>query len=138
MTVLILDASVTMAWCFEKSRTPVTDAALDAIRDDRAIVPALWALEVGNVLAISERRGLIDERAIANFLALLETIPKEIHDQHLGSSFGDVLRLARMHRLTTYDAVYLELALRLRIPLATLDAPLVAAAEKAGAPLFRA
>jgi len=138
MTALVLDASVTMAWCFEESKSPFTDAALDAVRDDRAVVPALWALEVANALAVAERRGLVSSDKMRRFLDLLTTLPTEIHHHEPRSAFGDVLSLARAHKLSSYDAAYLELSRRSGLPLATLDASLRAAAKKASARLFSA
>ena len=92
-------------------------------------MPLLWWFEVRNVLVINERRGRIDPPGSAAFLADLETLPISFDRQ---SDSATVLALAREHRLTVYDAAYLELARRLEAPLATLDRRLAAAARAAG------
>lgn len=126
----VLDASVTLAWCFEDEATPGTDALLKRLADDVAITPALWELEVINVLLLAERRGRITESQTARFVALLTQLP--IHADSVGADLGAVLAAGRHHKLTAYDAVYLVLAEREGIPLATLDAKLRAAAQAAG------
>ena len=68
---VVIDASVTMAWCFDDEATPLTDGVLDRLREDEAVVPALWQLEVANVLLIAERRGRITEAQATRFLDLL-------------------------------------------------------------------
>ncbi|HVS11842.1 MAG TPA: type II toxin-antitoxin system VapC family toxin [Planctomycetota bacterium] len=121
MTVLVLDASVTLSWCFPDRRTPFTTHVLHEIADGFAVVPGLWALEVGNALAASERKGYLEPADIASFLGDLEELPKRVEHQPPERALGRVLDLARSHKLSTYDACYLELAERLALPLATLD-----------------
>jgi len=126
----VLDASVTLAWCFEDETTPETDALLNRLAEDAAITPTLWELEVVNVLLLAERRGLITESQAARFVSLLTQLP--IHVDSAGADMGAVLAAGRHHGLTGYDAAYLVLAEREGIPLATLDAKVRAAAQAAG------
>ncbi|MCA0305122.1 MAG: type II toxin-antitoxin system VapC family toxin [Proteobacteria bacterium] len=131
----VLDASVTAAWCFADGRYPVADAAFERLAHERAVVPALWWVEIRNVLIMGERRRRIDAAATAQFLSDLERMPIEAQG---GPASEIVLALARRHKLTAYDAIYLELAGRLCVPLATLDARLAGAAEADDIPLVRA
>lgn len=130
---IVIDASVTMAWCFDDEATPMTDGVLDRLRDQEAFVPALWQLEVANVLLIAERRGRITEAQATRFLDLLMQLPIRI-DQSL-TNVAALLAAGRRHRLTAYDAAYLLLAERIGAPLATLDSNLIAAALTAGVEL---
>lgn len=98
-----------------------------------AIVPVLWWFEVRNVLVINERRGRIDWPGSGAFLADLERLPIHLDRQPDSEA---ILALARQHRLTVYDAAYLELALRMDAPLATLDQQLARAARGAQVPLL--
>lgn len=126
----VVDASVTLAWCFEDEATPQTEAILDRLSDDTAVVPSLWELEVSNVLLLGERRGRLTESQSARFVALLAQLP--ILVDTASADMGAVLATGRRHVLTAYDAAYLVLAEREGVPLATLDAGLRAAAQAAG------
>ena len=126
----VVDASVTLAWCFEDEATPQTEAILDRLIDDTAIVPALWELEVSNVLLMGERRGRLTEAQSARFVALLGQLP--IHVDSATVEMGAVLAAGRRHELTAYDAAYLVLAEREGVALATTDAGLRSAAKGAG------
>ena len=119
MTVVV-DASVTLAWCFEDEATPDTEAVLDRQQEDEAIVPILWQLEVANVLLVAERRGRITEAQVTRFVGLLEQLPIRIDMS--GTELTALLSLGRRHGLSAYDTAYLALAERLAAPLATLDA----------------
>jgi predicted nucleic acid-binding protein len=132
---IVLDSSIVGCWCFPDENSPVADAAFDRLGADRAIVPVLWWFEVRNVLVINEWRGRIDPPSSAAFLANLEKLP--IHYDRQADS-ESVLALARAHRLTVYDAAYLELAHRTLSPLATLDRKLADGARAAGVPLVEA
>jgi predicted nucleic acid-binding protein len=128
----VVDASVTACWAFRDEDHPVADAALERLRADDAAAPALWWFEVRNILVVNERRRRLAEADSAAFLRdlarlpiLLDRTPQE----------GEVLRLARTHRLSAYDAAYLELARRTGVALATLDAALVRAARAEAVPL---
>jgi predicted nucleic acid-binding protein len=129
----ILDASATAAWCFPDEDSPEAEVALERLTHEIALVPALWWAEIRNVLIVAERRARIDATVTARFLADLERLPIQT-DRSPTSDL--VLALARRHGLTTYDAIYLELATRLSLPLATLDARLASAERADGVPLL--
>lgn len=132
MTSFVLDASVTLAWCFRDESTPAAWRLLDRLRTAPAHVPVLWALEVGNILLGAERRRRITGARIAEFLGILGDLDIRVDPDLPGRAFRDVLPLARERRLTTYDAAYLELATRLGLPLATKDGALASAAAGLG------
>ena len=138
MTDLVLDASVALTWCFKNEATAAADRVLGRLAAEAASVPAIWHLEIANVLALSERRGRITPAGSAEFIALLETLEIVIDEETPSRVFGRVLDLAREERLTTYDAAYLELAMRLGVPLASKDADLCDAAERLGVSVLRA
>jgi predicted nucleic acid-binding protein len=125
---MVLDSSIIGCWCFPDESSPIADTAFGQLDSGEAIVPVLWWFEVRNVLVINERRGRIDPAGSTAFLADLEKLPIVFDRQ---SDSATVLALARTHRLTIYDAAYLELARRLDVPLATLDRQLAGAARAA-------
>jgi predicted nucleic acid-binding protein len=129
---LVLDSSVTLAWIYSAETTDAIRDVLDRLTETGALVPSLWRLEVANVLEMGVRKGRSDagfrDSALAD-LALLPIIVDPETDRH---AWGETLRLASLHRLTLYDAAYLELARRRRLPLATLDADLRTAASAEG------
>lgn len=133
---LVLDVSLSCAWCFaDEAREPAW-AILEQLQAGRAYVPALWLWETTNVLVQAERRGRISPAAIRTFLGLLEGLPINVDQPSTASAWHDTLALARSHRLSSYDAAYLELALRRGLPLATRDKALQAAARLEGVPLM--
>lgn len=131
MTALILDASVASAWVLDDEREPRADAALALLEERGGLVPQLWHLEVRNVLLAAERRGRIAADLVNDRLAELAELPIQTAAE---PDLDQVLALARAHRLSVYDAVYLALARRHDAPLATLDAALAGAAEAADVP----
>lgn len=131
---IVIDASVTMAWCFEDEATERTEAVLDHLRSDEGVVPALWHLEVANVLLVAERRERMTEAQVSRFLDLLGQLPIRIDPQPIDTTA--VLAAGRRHGLSAYDATYLVLAERLGVPCATLDERLCAACTAAGVRLF--
>jgi len=133
---IVIDASVTMAWCFEDEATPAADDVLDRLCNDEATVPPLWQLEVANVLLVAERRGRISEAQASRFVGLLDQLPIRIDVDVEAFDFAGVLGVGRRHGLSAYDSSYLLLAERLGAPLATLDAALVAAGRAAGVPVL--
>jgi predicted nucleic acid-binding protein len=136
--VLVLDASVTVSWCFPERRTDFTTRVLREIADGFAVVPGLWSLEVANALVVAERKGYLKASQVEAFLRDLEELPKQVENPRSEQVFGRTLELARAHKLSAYDACYLELAERMGLPLATLDSELVKAAKKAGVALLEA
>jgi predicted nucleic acid-binding protein len=131
VTVLVLDASVTVSWCFPDRRSAFTTRVLRELSNGFAVVPGLWALEVANALAVAERKGYLGAAHLATFLRDLADLPKQVEHHLPEQAFGRVLELARSSKLSTYDACYLELAQRMGLPLATLDEALKRAAKKA-------
>ncbi|MDQ6874636.1 MAG: type II toxin-antitoxin system VapC family toxin [Actinomycetota bacterium] len=130
----VIDTSVTMAWCFEDEATEETEAVLDKLRTDRAVVPAVWQLEVINVLLVAERRRRITEAKAARFLDLLLHLPILVDESPTDTTA--VLAAGRRHNLSSYDAAYLVLAEKLAAALATLDDGLRSASRGAGVPLL--
>lgn len=129
---LVLDCSVAVSWCFEDEASPVTDAILERVRDDGALVPALWHLELGNVLIQAERRKRLTAAQTATLLALIRALPVVTDDESPARVLGEVLTLARAEELTAYDAAYLELTIRKGLPLASHDRALADAARGHG------
>jgi predicted nucleic acid-binding protein len=132
--VFVIDASVTLAWCFEDEATDATEAVLDQFNNDEAMVPAIWPLEVANVMLVAERRGRLSEAQASRFLDLLQQLPIGIDEVPIG--IAEVVATGRRHELSSYDASYLVLAERIGAALATLDRRLADAATRAGVPLL--
>jgi len=128
----IVDNSVALAWCFEDEQTTEIMALLDRVTETGAVVPQLWPIEALNGLLTAERRGRIDGAVRRRLAGFLQDLPISIDDETTGRVWTTTAQLAESHRLTAYDATYLELALRLGLPLATTDKPLVAAARSVG------
>lgn len=136
---LVLDASTTLAWLVRRinpSEDRLADKALRRIQRSGAVVPALWFHEVANGILMAERRGGIAISTSASFLGLVETLPIEQDKVSPSSVLKTAIFLARSHGLTSYDAVYLELVLRIGGTLATFDNQLAKAARKAGGKIF--
>lgn len=138
MTAFVLDSSVALAWCFADEASPASDRLLDRLQRDGAVVPALWPLEVANVLRMAERRRRIACSSSDRFVDLLARLPISIDEETAGRAMGDTLALARDRDLTVYDAAYLELARRLVLPLATRDLDLRKAARAERVALLQA
>lgn len=130
--MFFLDCSVTMAWVFPDEATDATARLRDQLEDDRAVVPSLWAIEVGSVLLAAIKRKRIGAENWQELCAHLEALPIEIDPFSVSRVLGGALRLAHSYDLSVHDAVYLELALRRQLPLATLDQALGTAARAAG------
>ncbi len=131
---MVIDTSLTMAWCFEDEATDDSDAILDRLVDDEAVVPSLWEFEVTNVLRGAERRARITEAQAARFVDLLMQLPIRIDASP--TDVTALLAAGRRHDLSTYDAAYLVLAERLAAPLGTLDDRLATAGRNAGVDLL--
>ncbi len=125
----VLDASVTACWAFDDEDHPLAALAIERMRTDEAHVPALWWFEVRNILIVNERRGRLTVDHTATFLRALSRLGIAVDTS---PDEAAILALARRHRLTVYDAAYLELARREALPLATLDSDLAAAARAEG------
>ena len=130
--MFVLDASVVASWCFPDEIHPNSEAALLRIAHESAVVPSLHWLELRDVLLMGERRNPLTEAQTARFLRYVSELPIEVdHDP----DEAVVLGLARTHRLSVYDAAYLELAQRSRLALATLDGALMDVARATKVPL---
>jgi predicted nucleic acid-binding protein len=135
----VLDASVTMRWFFgdgKPQELAYAGKVLDAMKDASALVPVTWGLEVANVIARAEAKGLVTEARSGAFLEMLDGVDIEVDAATSAHALSDTLQLARRYKLSAYDASYLELALRSGVPLATLDEDLQKAARKAGVKKF--
>jgi predicted nucleic acid-binding protein len=113
-----------MAWCFEDESGPYADAVLESFSQSMALTPAIWPLEVGNMLVVAERRGRLTKADSVRFLNLLRQLPIVVEPETARRMFGEILALAREQNISTYDASYLDLAMRSGLPLATQDAAL--------------
>ena len=135
----VLDNSVTMRWFFGDGKSQELAYAgkvLDALKQDSARVPMTWGLEVANVIARAEAKGLVTEARSEMFLELLDGVDIDVDSATFAHALSDTLQLARRYKLSAYDASYLELSLRSGLPLATLDEDLQKAAKKAGVVRF--
>jgi predicted nucleic acid-binding protein len=132
VTVCVLDCSVALAWFLPGEATPHTEALLDRVAEAGAAVPALWPLEVANVLLMAERRGRITRAHRVTALTSLRRLPIRIDPETADHAWTATSDLAAAQGLTLYDATYLELCLRADLPLATLDQPLSKAARALG------
>lgn len=132
MTVFVLDCSIAAAWLFEDEAGPETDRLLEQLRGGGAWAPNLWHLEVGNMLIQAERRGRITAAQVTTCLERLSHLPITTDAETPARAFREILTLARAQTLTTYDAAYLELAIRQGAPLATRDNALIRAADAVG------
>jgi predicted nucleic acid-binding protein len=129
---LVLDNSVALAWCFEDEQTPSVMALLDRVVEAGAMAPLLWPLEALNGLLVAERRRRLDTQKRIELAALLRALPITLDDNTAEKSWEDTLRIAEAFRLSVYDATYLELAQRRRLPLASMDRALRSAAGAIG------
>lgn len=126
----VLDCSVTMAWLFEDEITASTEEILDKLEHARAVVPAIWPLEVANVLLIAVRKKRIKSVQASSFVDTLSILPIFTDSSTMSRAMHSIFNLAAEETLTIYDAAYLELALRENIPLATQDTDLIKAARR--------
>jgi len=135
----VLDTSVTMRWFFgdgKPSDLAYAGKVLDEMKKSSAFVPVTWGLEVSNVIARAESKGFVTEARSGAFLEMLADVDIEVDTSTFLHSMSDTLQLARRFKLSSYDASYLELALRSGMPVATLDEDLRKAAKKAGVKQF--
>jgi predicted nucleic acid-binding protein len=133
MTGIVIDASVTLAWCFPDEQTTMSLNVLDRLKTgDQAFAPAFWSVEVLNTLLVGERKGRIAPEQTKAFVDTLRVLNPVLDYATLEQVAGPVQIICRDHRLTPYDALYVELALRSGYPLATLDQPQREAAKALG------
>ena len=134
MNRFVADASVVLSWCFPDEADAYSEKTLDALRDGEATAPALLLLECANVFLVCERKKRISRSDSLRFIQFLEDLGIDIKQMSRQEDLLRIVSLARMHDLTSYDAAYLDLALREGIPLATKDGALRRAASKCGLP----
>ena len=126
----VVDNSVIMAWCFKDETSQYADNILDRLEDATGFVPSIWPLEVCNVLLVAERKKRISEAGSIRFIALLTELPIVVEQEPPERMIKEIFALAREHKLSSYDASYLDLAMRKGLPIATLDKNLLAAAKR--------
>ena len=132
MSRLVIDCSIALSWCFEDESAEETDALLDRVREEGGVVPGLWHLELANVLLQAERRRRISAEDAATRLRLIADLPILTDQETTTRAWHDILSIARVEGVTTYDAAYLELAIRLGASLLTKDDALIQAARRRG------
>ena len=124
----VLDASISLAWCFEDEQTLEVLQLLDRVTETGACAPLLWPLETLNGLFMAERRQRLDAARRTKLAAFLRELPITLDADTALNAWNLTAQLAERFRLTVYDAAYLELAQRRRLPLASLDKQLRTAA----------
>ena len=126
-----------MTWCYPNEQSEYAYRVLDSLEQASVIVPAHWRLEIANAVLFGERKARLLPSDALRFFSLLDGLSIILDTQTSARSFTATLGLARNYKLTSYDAAYLELAIRENLVLATLDAPLRKAAEAAGVRTFK-
>ena len=133
--MFVVDTSVILAWCLEDESSDAADAAVERLMLEGGIAPAHWPLEIANALRSAERRGRVDEPSLRRLRPRLHGLPVEVVPVELSTALG-VIESARIHRLSVYDATYLDLADIRGLGLATVDGRLSEACRSAGIPLI--
>jgi predicted nucleic acid-binding protein len=133
--MFILDASVTLAWCFEDEATDATDAILRRLLGEGGLAPGHWPFEVANALRSGERRRRLDASKLAEARSVLAILPVDVATADISSALA-ILDSARLHDLSVYDAAYLDLAVSRGLGLATVDQRLAAVCRTVGVPLI--
>jgi predicted nucleic acid-binding protein len=133
----VVDNSVVMSWCFKDETNNYADTVLDMLIESAAVVPSIWPLEVVNVLILAERKKRLSESDSIRFLTLLSQLPIVVEYER-PDMMKELLALARSNNLSSYDASYLDLAMRKGFPIATLDNKLIEAARRIDVPILTA
>ena len=128
-TPFVVDNSVVMGWCFSDQGPGDKWGLLDRLKAHGALAPSVFPLELGNVLIVAERRKKLTRADAEHFLSLVRALPIRIEAEPVARQWGEVMALARQFTLSTYDASYLDLAMRSGLPLATTDDSLRKAAK---------
>jgi predicted nucleic acid-binding protein len=131
----ILDCSISASWCLKDESNEEANSILERLGEDEALVPSIWPVEMANVLVVAERRKRISAADAARAIEILLSLPIKADKGYL-ENLDTIRLLAREHKLSAYNACYLELAQRTGLPIATLDHALQAASDKCGVPLF--
>ena len=132
----VIDNSVVMSWCFKDETNEYADAVLDKLSETTAIVPSIWPLEVVNVLRVAERRKRLRQADSVRFITLLSQLPIVVEHEWPEKMMADLLALGRAKNLSSYDASYLDLAMRKDCPIATLDKRIRGAAKDISVAVF--
>ena len=131
----VIDTSVVMSWCFKDEINRYADVVLDLLEEATAFAPSIWPLEVGNVLLVAERRKRLSEADSMRFITLLSELPIIVEQEPPERMIHEISALAREHKLSSYDASYLDLAMRKGLSIATIDKNLIAAAKRSRVPI---
>jgi predicted nucleic acid-binding protein len=132
----VVDNSIVMTWCFEDEASEYADTVLDNLETSTGFVPSIWPFEVCNVLLVAERKQRIGEADSTRFITLLADLPILVEQEPPERMLTEIFSVAREHQLSSYDASYLDLAMRKGLPIATLDKKLRAAANRSNVPLL--
>ncbi len=134
----VVDNSVVMSWCFKDETNNYADTVLDRFTEAAAVVPSIWPLEVVNVLLVAERQKRLSESESIRFITLLSQLPIVVEHERPEKMMKELLALARANNLSSYDASYLDLAMRKGFPIATLNNQLIEAARRIDVPILAA
>lgn len=134
----VADNSIVMTWCFQDEVVPYAEAVLDLLTEAVAVVPVIWPLEVTNLLLVAERNDRLHEADSVRFGSLLGQLPIMVDRSWPERLMRDFLSIGRAHNLSSYDTAYLDLAMRQRLPIATLDQRLLQAARQIDLPILEA
>ncbi len=134
--MLVLDSSTVLAWALDDEHPIGPELLAQLTTTETAIVPVHWILEITNALRMAAKRRRLASSDPAKIIARIRNQPIEIDPETIVRGWAEIPALADKYELTTYDAAYLELAMRLELPLATLDQDLARAAREAGVPLY--
>lgn len=140
MTGFVLDNSVAMRWLLKSPKAPdqkYAETVLKSLSEEDAVVPNLWHLEASNVVLGAEKGGDVTVGEAEKFINQLENLPIHVDPMTAHQAFSRTINLARTYKLSSYDAAYLELAVREGLPIATLDKSLRKAAKKVDVDLFK-
>jgi len=133
----VVDNSVVMSWCLKDETNTYADVILDRLMEATAVVPSIWPLEVVNVLLVAERRKRLSESDSIRFITLLSQLPIAVEHERPEKMMQELLALAIGHNLSSYDASYLDLAMRKGFPIATSDNKLIEAARRADVTILK-
>jgi len=133
----VVDNSVVMSWCFKDENSSYADRVLDSLKGAVAVVPSIWPLEVVNVLLVAERKKRLSQSESVRFITLLTKLPIVVEHERQQRMMNHLLSLARTAHLSSYDASYLDLAMRQGLALASKDKGLIAAAREMAVPIWQ-
>ncbi|MBN1292467.1 MAG: type II toxin-antitoxin system VapC family toxin [Candidatus Latescibacteria bacterium] len=134
--IVVVDNSIIMSWCFTDETNEYAETVLDKLSEYTALVPSIWPLEVVNVLLVAERRKRIKQTDSIRFINLLAQLPIIAEHDCPDKRMMELLTLGRINNLSSYDASYLDLAIRKNCPIATLDKKMTEAAKKIDVTIF--